>query len=470
MNRQVTFGSLCSGIEAASVAWEPMGMRAEWLSEIEDFPSAVLAHRWPDVPNLGDMTRAAEYIRAGLIAAPAVLIGGTPCQAFSVAGLRKGLADERGQLTLAYIGVADAIDEKRGAGDECVTVWENVPGVLSDRENAFGCFLGALSGAGFELEPPDPRPEDGKSGKYWKWDKKLKRHRAAWGRAGCVHGPRRSIAWRVLDAQYFGVAQRRRRVFVVASARAGFRPESVLFESEGVRRDIAPSRETGQNAAADTGASATPYRLVGHDGRYSSDGSASTLLERAHKDAGDLIVGALDTQCGYGKAAFQTVAATMCPAATASAQATGGADLATKPLVVHGTQDPDVRCNQAHTLGRNSGQENAILLHTAVAFAENSRAEVRLEGGDGRRTGALSAGGGKPGQGVPCVADTAVRRLTPRECERLQGFPDDYTRIPYRGKAAEDCPDGPRYKALGNSMAVPVMRWLGKRILGELDK
>ena len=225
------FGSVCSGIEAASVAWRPLGWEAAWLSEIEPFPSAVLAHYYPQVPNLGDMTTLPKRIRDGQVEAPDVLCGGTPCQAFSVAGLRNSLADARGNLSLIFCEIANAIDRVRlvQQSHPSIIVWENVPGVLTTKDNAFGCFLGALAGEDAALVPSGGR----------------------WSNAGFVDGPQRTIAWRVLDAQYFGVAQRRKRVFVVASARADFDPAAVLFEFEGLRRDLAPSRETGQE---------TPYR------------------------------------------------------------------------------------------------------------------------------------------------------------------------------------------------------------------
>ncbi|WP_084404135.1 DNA cytosine methyltransferase [Marinobacterium litorale] len=231
------YGSVCSGIEAASVAWEPIGWTPAWFAEIEPFPAAVLAHHWPDVDNLGDMTQISRRILLGEVEAPDVLVGGTPCQAFSVAGMREGLADERGQLTIKFVELADAIDAVRLRAGNCesIIVWENVPGVLSSSDNAFGCFLGALAGDGRELQP---------SGKRWT-------------NAGCVYGPQRAVAWRVLDAQYFGVAQRRRRVFVVASARADFDPAAVLFEHEGVRRDTPPSREKGQSTSHDVAPSLT---------------------------------------------------------------------------------------------------------------------------------------------------------------------------------------------------------------------
>ncbi|OWF79024.1 hypothetical protein B4900_11410 [Yersinia rohdei] len=202
------YGSVCSGIEAASLAWEPLGWSAAWFSEIEPFPSAVLAHRWPTVTNLGDMTKIAELVRAGSVEAPDILVGGTPCQAFSVAGLRNGLADARGQLTLSYVELADAIDDaRRERGEkESIIVWENVPGVLSSKDNAFGCFLAALAG---EDEPLVP------SGKKWT-------------NAGYVSGPKRAIAWIIKDAQYFGVAQQRRRVLLIASGPWGMNDAEFL--------------------------------------------------------------------------------------------------------------------------------------------------------------------------------------------------------------------------------------------------
>lgn len=224
----ITFGSVCSGIEAASVALGPLGFVPAWLSEIDPFASAVLAHHYPAIPNLGDMTAIARRVLTGEVAAPDVLCGGTPCQAFSVAGLRNSLADARGNLTLKFVELADAIDHVRLARGEPAAgiLWENVPGVLSTKDNAFGCFLAGLAGEDEPLQPPGGR----------------------WANAGAVYGPARAVAWRTLDAQYFGVAQRRRRVFVVASARNGFDPAAVLFEWDGMRRDTAPSRETGKVA------------------------------------------------------------------------------------------------------------------------------------------------------------------------------------------------------------------------------
>ncbi len=274
------FGSVCSGIEAASVAWEPIGWRAAWLAEIEAFPSAVLEHHWPEVPNLGDMTGIAKKIKNFEVLAPDVLVGGTPCQAFSVAGLREGLADSRGQLTLSYVELLNAIDAARYVRGElpAVAVWENVPGVLSSKDNAFGCFLAALAGEDEELQP---------SGKKWT-------------NSGCVFGPQRTIAWRILDAQYFGVAQRRRRVFVVASARDGFDPCKVLFEFDGVRRDIAPRiKQWSTEYTSRTNGCA--FDMLGF-GQYGLGVTASTCKARDFKDATDLVV----MPDGGGKATYSS--------------------------------------------------------------------------------------------------------------------------------------------------------------------
>lgn len=325
------YGSVCSGIEAASKAWEPLGWKPAWFSEIEPFPSAVLAYHWPEVTNLGDMTKIADAVRAGDIEAPDVLVGGTPCQAFSIAGLREGLSDDRGQLTLSYVELANAIDAKRRerGEPEAIIVWENVPGVLSSKDNAFGCFLAGLAGESCELQPAGGK----------------------WTHAGCVSGPERVIAWRVLDAQFFGVAQRRRRVFVVASARKGFDPAAVLFEQD-VGSGSIETNNDGRERRASTVDNCTLYRFRRTDS-YINDGVISTLSARDYKDRRELVV----------------------------------------------------------------------------------------------------------------MADNRVRTLTPLEYERLQGFPDGHTLIPYEGKLADDAP---RYKAIGNSMAVPVMRWIGERIAAAL--
>ena len=478
------YGSVCSGIEAASKAWEPLGWKPAWFSEIEPFPSAVLAHHWPEVSNLGDMTKIADAVRAGEVEAPDVLVGGTPCQAFSIAGLREGLSDDRGQLTLSYVELANAIDAKRRerGEPESIVVWENVPGVLSSKDNAFGCFLAGLAGESSELQPAGGK----------------------WTHAGCVSGPERVIAWRVLDAQFFGVAQRRRRVFVVASARKGFDPAEVLFEFDSVRRDSAPRRETQKAVAALTA------RGVGTCGADDNQAQAGHLIAQcangdvSHTLKGEGFDGSEDgtgrgvpvVAFGGGNTAGHIDVATACTAHGIRL------DFDTETFAVHGTQDPDTNRELAHTLGRNNGQENACIafsykdngadatsdLSPTIRAGNHDKSHANsgqppaiayaFKAGQGAKTGGIgyaeeqsptltSASSGT--NLAPAVMHgIAVRRLTPIECERLQGFPDNHTLIGWRGKDATECPDGPRYKAIGNSMAVPVMRWIGERVAAAL--
>lgn len=460
----ITYGSICSGIEAATVAWHPLGWRAEWFAEIEPFPSAVLAYRWPEVSNLGDMTKLARQVLAGTIAAPEVLVGGTPCQAFSVAGMRAGLEDPRGQLTIKYVELADAVDHVRPAGDECIVVWENVPGVLSDKGNAFGCFLAALVGESIELVPP----------------------RGKWTKSGCVYGPRRTAAWRILDAQYFGLAQRRKRVFVVASARAGFDPESVLFEREGVRRDTAPRRGQGQDLtghapfspALQCGCGCTFDEQLGNYGCPNCEGDegpAVSVIAGVPAFGGHSLGGSVEQAATLTAkdTRMDMESETFFVSPTAPTLRSGNFRSHSNPMtqadslvVIHGTQDPDIQIDQAHPLGRNNGQENAVFAIQAGALRTNP-----LSGPDGVGVQADHAYTLDARAEVQAVqAGSACRRFTPRECERLQGFPDDYTLIPWRGKPADECPDGPRYKAIGNSKAVPVVRWIGRRIQRELER
>jgi DNA (cytosine-5)-methyltransferase 1 len=400
--------SVCSGIEAASVAWSPLGWTPVAFSEIDRFPCAVLKHHYPSVPNWGDMTRFKEWADAIID----LLVGGTPCQSFSVAGLRKGLADPRGNLALTYLAIADRYRPRW-------LVWENVPGVLSsDEGGAMGAFLGGLSELGY-----------------------------GW-------------AYRSLDAQYFRLAQRRRRVFVVGHLGDWRRAAAVLFERESLSGHPAPCREAGEG---------TP---VGAGG-----GVVGSLCARDSKTVGNQFV-------NEGKVIAHSLRA---DGFDASEDGTGrGTPLVPIAFSVkdHGGDAGEL----APTLragGHDKSHANAGVM-PAVAFAENQRGELVTSD----TMGALKVGGGKPGQGYPAVAFDArqsdviqygdktgpldtdghtigiqtrmqVRRLTPRECERLMGFPDDYTLIAYRGKLAAD---GPRYKALGNSMAIPCVRWIGERI------
>ncbi|RTN72002.1 DNA cytosine methyltransferase [Enterobacter hormaechei] len=423
MHNPVSYGSVCSGIEAASVAWHCLGWQPAWFAEIEKFPSAVLAFRWPDVTNLGDMTKIAAAIRAGKIEAPDVLVGGTPCQAFSVAGLRNGLADERGQLTLAFVELVNAIDEKRTEQGKppVIVVWENVPGVFSSKDNAFGCFLGGLAGESCSLESPGKR----------------------WSNAGYVLGRERAISWRVLDAQFFGVAQRRRRVFVVATARGDIDPAKILFESEGMRRNSPPSRKTRQIDAPDAG-----YRLT-NGSHWDGEHNPHPTLNQSFNTGG---IGAsnqeLFSQRGSGI----------------------------------------VGAFRMRAFGDYTSDETAS---TVKARDHKDATDLAVTYSDVRRTllaksKTLTSANSGSNQSPAIIQNMAVRRLTPVECERLQGFPDNYTLIPTHKRkqiTAEEyaylrhhqpeltaeqayrlAADGSRYKAIGNSMAVPIMRWIGSRI------
>jgi DNA (cytosine-5)-methyltransferase 1 len=483
------FGSVCSGIEAASVAWHPLGWKAAWLSEIEPFPCAVLKHHYPDVPNHGDMTLLPEKILSGEVEAPNLFCGGTPCQAFSVAGLRNSLDDARGNLSLTFVGIANAIDHVRSVRGDSPTIifWENVPGVLNTKDNAFGCFLGALAGESEQIVPPGER----------------------WSNAGCVFGPQRTVAWRVLDAQYFGVAQRRRRVFVVASARDDFNPAEVLFEFEGVRRDTAPSRESRESSAASIESSVDSnglQRTVGtlcadsHPGAYSGqDAYTGRLIPqpigfensrrdgvRLYDDVSNTLQAFAGTGGGNGPMVSQPIAfpSTMSGTQHASAEDVApsmGAKNATAVAYSFDSlssnsmksSNPNSGCgtvNIARSLDTSRGLDPSCnqggigIIQTAYSIREDAKANTfsatPLE--VSTCVGSLVPSVQSHHAQTFVANPIAVRRLTPTECERLQGFPDGYTNIPWR-KAAES-PDGPRYKALGNSWAVPVVAWIGKRI------
>lgn len=314
----MTIGSICSGIEAASVAWGGGDNRFLWFSEIAPFQSRFLQTRYPDIPNLGDLTRIPDAIRMRQVPCPDVVCGGTPCQAFSVTGHQRGLEDARGQLTLKFIEVVEANDAVKQGGDRTLVFWENVEGVLKDKTNAFGCFVSALAGCGDVLPVTQ------------------------WPTAGLVRGPVRNVAWRVLDAKYFGVPQQRRRLYVIAGGR-DFHPENVLFETRG-------------NAPL---------------------GKFDDVPLRFEKGGKRFEVFRSYTDCLYS---------------------------------AYGTK----------------WNGNAAAYNGSLYVAENDR----------------------------------LRRLTPLETERLMGFPDNYTAVPFAKRTS-------RFQGTGNSWAVPVVRWLGERLFNH---
>lgn len=481
------FGSVCSGIEAASVAWHPLGWKAAWLAEIEPFPSAVLAHHYPDVPNLGDMTTISRRVLTGEVSAPDVFCGGTPCQAFSVAGLRQSLDDARGNLTLKFVEIADAIDHVRvGRGeDECIVFWENVPGVLSTKDNAFGCFLAGLAGEDDPLEPPGGK----------------------WANAGAVYGPRRAVAWRTLDAQFFALAQRRRRVFVVASARKGFDPATVLFEWDSVRRDSAPSREARQTAptipsrstaggglgtdfdcdggticvatgqaGAEIGADMAPTLNCNHEAPYVAHTLRGEGFDASEDGTGRgtplVPVETKDVRYAYYSHDYAndriTDVSGINPALTARDTASGNLNIAAP--AAYGIRTANTSSNGwgiqeevTHTL--DCAQGVAVAQPVVHAIQAGALRVNPASGPDGVGVQADHAYTLEARAEVQAVQSAMqVRRLTPEECEALQGFPRGYTAIPWRKKPADQCPDGPRYKSLGNSWAVPNVRWIGQRI------
>lgn len=384
--------SVCSGIEAASAAWHDLGWTPLAFSEIEPFPRAVLAHHFPDVPLHGDFTVLRDQ---PWIVDADLLVGGTPCQAFNVAGLRGSLADARGNLTLEFVRLANAIDDLRRAAGRAPAwiVWENVPGVLSVSDNALGAFLGGLVGSDAAVEPPRGR---------------------GWTDAGVVHGPRRCAAWRVLDAQHFGVAQRRRRVFVLARGGAGAwaAADALLPIAESLRWHPAPRRAAGERPAP-------------------------SLAARTRGGGG------LGTDAELDGALIPEIAACLETTSHDYSRANGFT------MIAHSLRAEGFDASEDDT-GRGTP---LVPVH-----AFDARQSDVIQYGD--RTGPLDT----DGHSVAVATAMQVRRLTPRECERLQGFTDDWTAIPWRGRPAAECPDGPRYKALGNSMAVPCMRWIGQRI------
>lgn len=406
------------------------------------------------------------------------------CQAFSIAGLRASMDDARGQLTLSFVDLANAIDAVRHVRGEpeSIIVWENVPGVLSTKDNAFGCFLGALAGEDSPLVAPGGR----------------------WSNAGCVYGPQRNIAWRTLDAQYFGVAQRRRRVFVVASARDGFDPAAVLFEFDGVRRDIAPRRESRQEITGTLGARASSGGGFGTD--FECAGGIQPVAFGGNNQSGSIDVATARNACASasGRMDFETetflvqdgystsgagywregigalrgrsqdshenVALSVAlrgreggataelgdEVATCLRASGGGGDKAHvfAPIAFDSRQDTVSSTEVFGALGSSSPQAQAVCITGDITHT------LKADGFDASEDGT--------GRGQPIVATRyAVRRLTVPECESLQGFPRGYLgHVLYRGKPPADCP---MYKAMGNSFAVPVVRWIGERIQSMVE-
>lgn len=310
-------GSVCSGIEAASVAWEPLGMKFEWFSETAEFPSLILKEKYPNIDNLGDMKDIPQKIELNKIAVPDLICGGTPCQAFSLAGWKNGLNDDRGNLTLRFVDIIRSNDKKRlQAGKEpTIVFWENVEGVLIDKTNAFGCLVCSLAGFGDVI--------------------KLRR----WPNAGVIHGKKRNVAWRVLDAKYFGLPQQRRRLYLMAGG-TNFFPENVLFEFH-------------ENPLEDYPAMPLQFEVQGHS-------------FEAFRSYTDCLYSAYGTKWNGNAAAYN----------------------------------------------------GSLFL----------------------------------------VQDGRIRRFSPLECERLMGIPDHYTRLSGARKTS-------RYQAIGNSWAVPVVKWIGQRLL-----
>ena len=461
------FLSVCSGMEAASVAWEPLGWKAVGFSEIEPFPCAILKHRFPNTPNYGSLTEYQSWpLQPGSID---LLVGGTPCQSFSVAGLRKGLADPRGNLALVFLGLADKLKPRW-------IVWENVPGVLSsDRGRDFGSFLGALEQLGY-----------------------------GW-------------AYRVLDAQYFGVPQRRRRVFVVASLGGRDAAASVLLEPESLFWHPAKGRKKGQATAPDAGSGVEAGSPVVIDRAAFNQGiNAQYEPHIEQTDVMDSLVArgphavgvpfrkskracsttdnetwveadASNTLNNFDLGDTRTTHAVVEPFAWTQNQREEVRILGDKTgaLALPGTHQSNYIAepqlyenhpNDSRVTGPlqvaptvvsrfGTGGGNVPLVNNEPSAITFQPGNLRREAGADPSTTTTTTLKASAGDQMPHVATPmAVRRLTPTECERLQGFPDNWSRIPWKNKPEDQCPDGPRYKACGNSMAVPVMRWIGEQI------
>jgi DNA (cytosine-5)-methyltransferase 1 len=408
--------SVCSGIEAATVAWHDMGWKPIGFSEIEKFPSQLLQHHYPHVTNYGDMTKFKEW---NINESIGLLVGGTPCQSFSVAGLRKGLEDPRGNLMLTYLGIADHFKPKW-------LLWENVPGVLSSNGGEdFACLLKGMAELGY------------------------------------------GFAYRVLDAQHFGVPQRRRRVFVVGCLGDWRSAAKVLFESESLCRDITPSRQKRKETTAFTTSSFGNYSegvgTIRANGGDIGGGSENlyvppiahclqtTSNDYSRADGFNMVTQVYETHPADSRVKEM---GDVCQTVT-SRWGTGGGNV---PIALAGNTIGRQPMNGGNGNGFTENGPMYTLTKTdvhgvALPISWDSELNPNVD-----KMGTLMRGGQGGRMDGVMQTNMKVRRLTPIECERLQGFPDNYTNI------KKDCPDGHRYKALGNSMAVPVMKWIGQRI------
>ncbi len=513
--------SLFSGIEAATVAWEPLGWQAVGFAEIEPYPCAVLKHHYPNLPNLGSVTEITES-QIKKLGPIDLVVFGSPCQDLSVAGKRKGFDGERSGLFRNAVAIIKWARKHNGCR---FALWENVPGALSSNEGKdFAEVLRLHTGAS------QPVPEK-------------------WRNSGVAFGKAGAKEWRILDAQYFGVPQRRRRIFALTDFGDWTGRPEILFERESLSGDSETGGEAWEGPAPAAGAGiAEGGGLSAYDmtafGVYGPGKTASTLKQRDYKDATDLVVfnpkddpvhsdQVAMTLQGQGNGMSAAVAIPIHDQATRHAGKRGdnqdgkgnglGIGNDGDPMNTLTAGDKHAVCYSIKGASKRKDRpegglyvsevETSLTLDTnngleptsnqggiAVCFQQNQRDEVRLTNGDGQVTGALAADAGmkqqnyvycgtqndalrdvadnlsptlRSGSGGGAVnpmvasssdAELAIRRLTPIECERLQGFPDNYSRIPWKNKTPEEAPDGPRYKALGNSMAVPVMRWIAVQL------
>ncbi len=463
------FASLCSGIEAASLAWKPLGWRCAFVAEVEPFCCALLKHYYPETPNYGDILKANEWPLQPID----VLVGGTPCQSFSVAGLRKGLADPRGNLALAFLGVVERYRPKW-------VVWENVPGVHSSWSDAENRAPSEESARLLRADGLDP-------GDFIEVDQSNDFDCFLAGLEQLGYG----IATRILDAQYSGLAQRRERVFVVGHIGGAWqRAAAVLFDAPRLRWNPPPSRETKQRVAP------TVEGRAGRSGcnNFATSGGLAEVAGTIRERKGGGCSTELDGHGAYVPEVSRSVRAqsqsshredseSFVPVVRCAIRS--GSDSPAAHGKVNGTDRETLIAHTLRAEGHDASEDGTGRGVPLVAMAQNAH------GGSGRMDGepetfipvaftckdngrdasadvsptlrsmnhsdSHANGGGQ----MAVNLGMAVRRLTPRECERLFGFPDDYSLIPYRGKPA--C-DGPRYRALGNSFPVPVISWIGRRI------